>query len=124
MTASAAPLAVRKVLTSTVESRTIRCMFTVEGFDHLGDLFFLLLRGFVAGGLFGMYTCHYIKDALPSLFTLDHGHRLEEDAPLDGFGFEIGPFLQGKLLPQFSGGGSSVRPGGVSPAAWRGCSLG
>jgi hypothetical protein len=74
--------------------------------------------------LFGMYTCHYIKDALPSLFTLDHGHRLEEDAPLDGFGFEIGPFLQGKLLPQFSGGGSSVRPGGVSPAAWRGCSLG
>ena len=57
-----------------------------------------------------MYTCHYIKDALPSLFTLDHGHRLEEDAPLDGFGFEIGPFLQGKLLPQFSGEGNLSGP--------------
>jgi hypothetical protein len=99
-------------------------MFATECFDHLGDFFFLFQGCFVAGRLFRVDAVQEVTQVLPRFGTLDDRYGLEENAALDGFGFEIGPFLQRKLLPQFSG--ESNLSGTAQFHQWHGvgCSLG
>jgi hypothetical protein len=77
-------------------------MLAAHGFYQESNLFFLLLRAFVTRRLSGVDTLEEVEEAFACLGAINDGDRFEQNAPFDGFRFEVVPFFEMKLFAQLS----------------------